>query len=88
MREWSRRRLSCCRIRPRKQASVIYLADGVGSHETDLARLGPHTTGLGCVYVKALEDIDVDVLKHIVERSYQALTRDTYGLRARQGRQE
>lgn len=73
---------------PRKQASVVYLSDGIGSHEADLARLGPHTAGVGCIYLKDLDDIDFDVLTSIVRRSYQSLARDTYGLRARQGRQD
>lgn len=43
---------------------------------------------MGCIYVKDLDDIDLDVLKRIVRRSYQTLTRDTYSLRAREGRQD
>lgn len=72
---------------PRRQASTIYLLDGVGSHKAALAKLGPHTTGVGCVYIKDLDDVDLDVLKGIVHRSYETLTRDTYGLRAQDGHQ-
>ena len=68
---------------PRRQASAIYLSDGTASHEADLAKLGPHTAGVGCVYLKDLDDIDLEVLKRIVRRSYLTLTRGTYGLRAR-----
>jgi hypothetical protein len=73
---------------PRKAASTVYVADGVGPHEHDLARLGPHATGVGCVYLKDLDDVDLDVLRAIVRRSYETLTRGTYGLRAREGRPE
>ena len=61
--------------------------DGVGAHATDLARLGPHTTGVGCVYLKNLDDVDLEVLEQIVARSYRTLTAGTYGQRAREGRE-
>lgn len=72
---------------PRKQASTVYLSDGVGSYEAELAKLEPHTSGVGCIYLKDLDDIDLDVLTHIVRRSYRTLSRGSYGLRARQGRE-
>jgi len=72
---------------PRKAATSVYLMDGVGAHATDLARLGRHTTGVGCVYLKNLDDIDLEVLEQIVARSYRTLTAGTYGQRAREGRE-
>jgi len=54
---------------PRKAATTIYLLDGVDAHAGDLAALGPHTTGVGCLYIKDLEQIDVDVLRRILTRS-------------------
>ena len=44
---------------PRKAATVVYLMDGVGAHEHELGRLGPHTTGVGCLYLKDLEQVDL-----------------------------
>lgn len=72
---------------PRKPATTLYLADGVGAHADLLDRLGPHTTGVGCVYIKDLEAVDLKVLEAIVARSYATLTAGTYGLRAREGGQ-
>jgi hypothetical protein len=72
---------------PRKAATSLYLMDGVGAHAVDLALLGPHTTGVGCVYLKSLDDVDLEVLERIVARSYQTLTSGTYGLRAREGKE-
>lgn len=69
----------------RKAATSIYLADGVGSYVDLLARLGPHSTGVGCLYVKDLESVDLAVLESIVKRSYGALTAGTYTQRAREG---
>lgn len=70
---------------PRKAATTVYLADGVGAHDDLLSDLGPHTTGVGCVYIKDLEAVDVEVLAEIVARSFETLTRDTYTKRARDG---
>ena len=72
----------------RKVATSVYLADGVGAHESDLARLGPHTNGVGCLYLKDLAAIDLDVLERVVRASYTALTDGTYTLRAREGRED
>ena len=70
---------------PRKAATVVYLMDGVGAHEHELGRLGPHTAGVGCLYLKDLEQVDLKVLERIVATSWRTLTRDTYTLRAREG---
>ena len=51
---------------PRKAASTIYL-DDTGRHADALARLGPHTIGKGCLYVKDLEKLDLEVLRGILE---------------------
>jgi hypothetical protein len=54
---------------PRKASTTIYLLDGTAAHADELAQLGPHTTGASCVYIKDLEQIDLDVLRGILERS-------------------
>jgi Domain of unknown function (DU1801) len=69
----------------RKAATVVYLSDGVGAHTEALDRLGPHTTGVGCVYVKDLTAIDLEVLEEIVATSFTTLTDGTYTERAREG---
>ena len=52
---------------------------------SDLAGSAPHTTGVGCLYLKDLEQVDLEVLERIVARSWRTLTRGTYTLRAREG---
>ncbi len=69
----------------RKAASTIYLADGVGAHTAALGRLGPHTTGVGCLYLKDLAAVDLDVLERVVATSYAAVTGGTHHKRAREG---
>lgn len=67
---------------PRKAATTVYLADGVGAHEELLAGLGPHTTGVGCLYLKDLEQVDLALLEEIVRRSWATVTHGTFGQRA------
>jgi Domain of unknown function (DU1801) len=70
---------------PRKAATTIYLMDGIGRYEQQLKQLGPHTTGVGCLYIKDLSKIDLSVLEGIIAESYRTLTAGIYGLRAREG---
>jgi hypothetical protein len=67
---------------PRKAATTVYLPDGIGAHEDLLAKLGPHTTGVGCLYLKDLEAVDLVVLEEIVRRSWATVTAGTFGQRA------
>lgn len=67
---------------PRKAASTVYLPDGVGAHTDLLARLGPHTATVACVYIKDLEKVDLAVLEEIIRRSYTTVTSGTFGQRA------
>jgi hypothetical protein len=70
---------------PRKAATTIYLMDGISRYEQQLEQLGPHTTGVGCLYIKDLDKIDLAVLEGIITESYRTLTAGTYGQRAREG---
>lgn len=51
---------------PRKAATVIYSALSGKGAPALLARLGKHTTGKGCLYIKRLADIDIGVLQQLV----------------------
>jgi len=55
----------------RKQALTLYLTTGFDGYDELLARLGPHTTSAGCLYVKRLADVDSGVLTELVRRSAQ-----------------
>ena len=54
---------------PRKRALTIYVMAGFAEYDDLLARLGKHTTGKSCLYVKRLADIDLDVLREMLFRS-------------------
>ncbi|GAA3820644.1 DUF1801 domain-containing protein [Cellulomonas soli] len=62
---------------PRKAATTLYLPDGVGAHADLLERLGPHTTGVGCLYVKDLDGVDLEVLTAVLGRSWATVTATT-----------
>ena len=67
---------------PRKAATTVYVMDGVDGYRDLLDRLGPHTTGVGCIYLKDLEKVDLDALESIVRRSYERLTAGVWPSRA------
>jgi Domain of unknown function (DU1801) len=58
---------------PRKAATVLYGVTRSGDSEALLAKLGRHTTGKGCLYVKKLADVDQKVLEALVVKSLAAL---------------
>jgi hypothetical protein len=67
---------------PRSREIYVYLADGVGRHADLLAALGPHRAGVGCIYLRRVEDVDTAVLEKLVRRSFRALTEGLYEPRA------
>lgn len=56
---------------PRSSATVIYLMDGYEHRGELLARLGPHSTGRSCLYLKRLDGVDLDVLEELVAASVE-----------------
>ncbi|MCI1592757.1 DUF1801 domain-containing protein [Heyndrickxia oleronia] len=58
---------------PRKAKISLYLATGEPKREELLNQLGKHTTGKACVYVNKLSDIDVTILKSLIDQSVNFL---------------
>ena len=54
---------------PRKAKLSIYLMDGVERHADELAKMGPYTNGVSCLYVKSLDVVDEEVLSDVVRAS-------------------
>ncbi|MGA4508834.1 DUF1801 domain-containing protein [Propionibacteriaceae bacterium G1746] len=54
----------------RKAALTLYGLTYYGSNVDLLDRLGKHTTGKGCLYIKRLSDVDRDVLFELAERAW------------------
>ncbi len=59
---------------PRKNNISIYSATGDEELKTLLPRFGKYTMGKACIYVKKLEDIDLEVFKEILHHSIAFLT--------------
>ena len=62
---------------PRKAALVLYIMGGFPRHADLMARLGKHTTGKSCLYLKKLSDVDEVVLEELMASSL-AYMRKTY----------
>lgn len=62
---------------PRKAKISLYLATGDPNRDDLLKEFGKHTTGKGCVYINKVADINVGVLKALIEQSVTFL-KETY----------
>ena len=56
-------------ISPRKAASVLYGMTGFSGSDALLAKLGKHTKGKGCLYIKKLADVDQKVLETMAAKA-------------------
>jgi hypothetical protein len=63
---------------PRKPNLVIYLLGVFDTQPQLMAKLGTYKSSKGCLYVKRLSDIDMDVLEELV-RADMALVKKQYG---------
>lgn len=55
---------------PRKANITLYISGDINhQHAEALKKLGKHKTGVGCLYINKLEDIDSNILKEIIEES-------------------
>jgi hypothetical protein len=57
---------------PRKANFSLYLTGDIKKYDAALKKLGKHKTGKGCLYINKLEDIDIKVLKGIIEAALKA----------------
>jgi hypothetical protein len=53
---------------PRKASISLYLMS-LKEHAAAFKKLGKHKTGVGCLYINKLGDVDLKVLKEIIETS-------------------
>lgn len=54
---------------PRKANLSLYISVGIKEHEAALKKLGKFKTGVGCLYINKLEDVDLKVLKGMIQAS-------------------
>ncbi len=62
---------------PRKAALTVYLMGNYCDRQAEVddlfARLGKHTTGKSCLYIKKLADVDLEVLERLVALSWEIM---------------
>jgi hypothetical protein len=52
---------------PRKANLVLYLSLNIQQFAGKLQTLGKHKTGVGCLYINKLADIDLNLLKELIK---------------------
>jgi hypothetical protein len=57
---------------PRKADITLYVLTGSAKQAALLKKLGKHTTGKVCLYIKKLEDVDTKVLKELIGECVRA----------------
>jgi hypothetical protein len=56
---------------PRKQALTIYIVPRFLKYDPLMKKLGKYKTGVSCLYIKRLDDIDTKVLKELITESFK-----------------
>jgi hypothetical protein len=51
---------------PRKANFSLHLVLNLKEHAEPLAKLGKHKTGVGCIYINKLADVDLKVLEKVI----------------------
>lgn len=60
---------------PRKANMVVYVMPGFSQYGNLLDKLGKYKTGSSCLYLGRLGNVDVKVLRQLVEKSVQDMRR-------------
>jgi Domain of unknown function (DU1801). len=58
---------------PRKSALVLYNMGGFSGSEALRSKLGENISGSGCLYIKKLASIDLQVLENLMRKSAEAI---------------
>ena len=58
---------------PRKANLSLYISLDIKKHGDALEKLGKHKTGVGCLYINKLADVDMKVLEGMIKRSVKGL---------------
>jgi hypothetical protein len=58
---------------PRKQNLTLYIMAGFDGYDQLLRKLGKHSTGKSCLYIKKMDDVDTDVLEELVKKSVKRM---------------
>lgn len=56
---------------PRKANISLHLVLDIQQHAAALEALGKHKTGVGCLYINKLSDVNLDILRGMIEASVE-----------------
>jgi hypothetical protein len=56
---------------PRKQSLTLYIMSGFDQYEQLLDELGKYKTGKSCLYIKKIEDVDLNILRELIKQSVE-----------------
>ena len=56
---------------PRKQSLSLYIMAGFEEYDSLLGALGKHRKGASCLYINKLADVDMEVLRELIEKSVE-----------------
>ena len=54
---------------PRKANFSLYLTGSIKNYVEYLEKLGKHKTGMGCLYINKLKDVDIKVLEELIKKA-------------------
>lgn len=55
---------------PRKDSLSLYLIKGFEDEGILLGKLGKHKIGRGCLYIKKLSEVDLEILKMLIQKAW------------------
>lgn len=59
---------------PRKNDLTLYIMSGFSFHPDLMKRLGKHKTGKSSLYIRRLADVDLNVLRELVQKSVDGMS--------------
>jgi|SRR5436305_10250923 len=60
---------------PRKQNLTLYVMSGKDSNADLMTKLGKHSVGGGCLYIKRLSDVDLPTLNKLIKAAVKQKTK-------------
>jgi len=60
---------------PRKQNLTIYIMPGFEKYNELMEKLGKYKTGKSCLYINKLTDVDMEVLRELIWRSFDYMNK-------------
>ncbi len=64
---------------PRKQNLTLYIVSGFEQYDDLLGSLGKCKTGVSCLYIKKLSDVNIDILENLVRLSVEHMQKTNPG---------